>query len=199
MGRNIVEYLNDHTVDEVVVLALELAYITSDGVEILEPRLYGLESAERKQPPPGYQWDETSFLEALAGRDKEQRLARAVLEWASERGLRVWYGKGRVDGTLLPILDVERLWFSFFALKSSRRVELQFGTLKSRPPFDQTDLRLELLHRLNAIPGIAIPEAKADAYPSFPFQSVFDDAPRQAFFETIDWAIDTIRASVASG
>ena len=41
--KRIVEYLNYHSVPDVLVIALELAYFTSDGVEVLKPQLYGQE------------------------------------------------------------------------------------------------------------------------------------------------------------
>jgi hypothetical protein len=46
--RGIVEYLNSRTDDSVEVLALEVDLIAHDGVEVLVPRVHGLESARLK-------------------------------------------------------------------------------------------------------------------------------------------------------
>ena len=46
--RDIVEYLNSRTDDSVEVLALEVDLIAHDGVEVLVPRVHGLESARLK-------------------------------------------------------------------------------------------------------------------------------------------------------
>ena len=46
--RGIVEYLNSRTDDSVEVLALEIDLIAHDGVEVLVPRVHGLESARLK-------------------------------------------------------------------------------------------------------------------------------------------------------
>jgi hypothetical protein len=46
--RSIVEYLNTRTDDSVEVLALEVDLVAQDGVEVLIPRVHGLESARLK-------------------------------------------------------------------------------------------------------------------------------------------------------
>jgi hypothetical protein len=51
--RSIVEYLNTRTDDSVEVLALELDLVAQDGVEVLIPRVYGLESSRRKTERSG--------------------------------------------------------------------------------------------------------------------------------------------------
>jgi hypothetical protein len=195
--RHIVEYLNEHMVSEVLVVAVELAYIASDGVEILEPRVYGEEMGVRRPPPPvGRQWDEVTFMDALAGGEAEQRVVRAALAWATERGLRVWYGKGRTQGSFMPILDMpDGESYGFFAMRTNARVEIEFGTLKTRPPFDQREMRLELLRRLQGIEGVEIAEGKADLYPSFAMQILASEEAQATFLAVIDWALARVRAS----
>ena len=51
--RGIVEYLNTRTDDRVEVLALEVDLIAHDGVEVLVPRVHGLESARLKAQRSG--------------------------------------------------------------------------------------------------------------------------------------------------
>lgn len=197
--KRIVEYLNDHTVPEVLVVALELAYFTSDGVEVLQPQLYGQEAATRKLPVEGRQWDEGSFLAALGGRDEELQVARALLDWVSSRGLRVWYGRGRLNGSFYPIVDAGDRWYPLFGLWTTGRVELQFGTLKSRPPFDRRDVRHELLRRLNAIPGVEVPESRADVFPSFPMRLLTGASAQTSFLGALDWAVEAIRSYTDKG
>jgi hypothetical protein len=51
--RSIVEYLNTRTDDSVEVLALELDLVAQDGIEVLIPRVHGLESARLKTQRSG--------------------------------------------------------------------------------------------------------------------------------------------------
>ena len=62
--KRVVRYLNEHTVSEVRVLALELDHRAADGdVEVLVPTVYGEESATRKnQGTARHVWDEGSFF-----------------------------------------------------------------------------------------------------------------------------------------
>ena len=191
--KHIVEYLNEHTLAEVSVLALELAYFRSEGVEVLQPRIYGQESATRKRlADDAPQWDEERFLAALADDDASREITRAVLAWVADHGLRVWYGHGRLQGSLYPIIDFGDRWYPLFGLWTSGRVELEFGTLKSRPPFDRREVRLEFIRRLEAIPGVQIPVSRADVHPSFAMALLSDEAARTTLFEVLEWAIAEI-------
>ncbi|MFB6894064.1 DUF262 domain-containing protein [Kitasatospora sp. NPDC056327] len=49
-------------------------------------------------------------------------------------------------------------------------VEVVFQYLRTRPPFDDTEARRELLRRLNQIDGIQLAEAKLELRPSFPIE-----------------------------
>ncbi|MFJ9953671.1 DUF1524 domain-containing protein [Kitasatospora sp. NPDC091207] len=51
-------------------------------------------------------------------------------------------------------------------------VEVVFQHLRSRPPFDDTEMRRELLRRLNRIDGIQLAEAKLELRPSFPLEVI---------------------------
>lgn len=44
-------------------------------------------------------------------------------------------------------------------------VYIQFGAIRDDPPFSDESKRLEMLQRLNQIPGVAVPESAVDKYP----------------------------------
>jgi hypothetical protein len=52
------------------------------------------------------------------------------------------------------------------ALYTNGRIEVQFKYLKARAPFDNDGIRVELLRRLNEIPGIALASDTIDKTPS---------------------------------
>ena len=68
-----------------------------------------------------------------------------------------------------------------------RRTEVPFGLLKGRPVFDDPVLREELRQRLNDAPGIDIPAAKIDLWPSFPVTLLADEAVWDVLIATLDW------------
>jgi hypothetical protein len=74
------------------------------------PRVIGQTvEAERKKVGSGTaekQGDEASFFEDLWQRRgaKETEAAREILAWAKKCVLRIWWGKGKRDGSFYPML-----------------------------------------------------------------------------------------------
>jgi hypothetical protein len=62
-----VEFLNAHTGPDTSIVALELGYGSEAGVEVLVPRVYGIELAATKARTPGRRWTEDDLYEAIAG------------------------------------------------------------------------------------------------------------------------------------
>jgi hypothetical protein len=62
-------------------------------------------------------------------------------------------------------------------------------------PFDDEAKRLELLHKLNEIPGISIPDKLINDRPSFSLSNLKDEVNLKQFFETLEWAINEIKTS----
>ena len=93
-------------------------------------------------------------------------MARAIEEWASRQSLRFVWGKGKVDGSFVPVLDHNGQSHYPIALYGNGWVEVQFQWLMRRPPFDDLDLRRELLRRLNEVPGVSFADDAITRRPS---------------------------------
>jgi hypothetical protein len=95
--RRVVEFLNGQ-MDPAEVLAIEVKQFVGEGLKALVPRVLGqTEAARRKKSADrgeARQWDEASFFEALRQRrgEQEEAVARSLLQWAKEQGLRIWWG-----------------------------------------------------------------------------------------------------------
>jgi hypothetical protein len=63
------------------------------------------------------------------------------------------------------------------------------------PPFDDPAVKLELVHRLNAIPGIRIAE-ELTRFPSIELTVLASDNRLAKFLEEMQWAVG--RATVAA-
>src|SRR5215217_7806495 len=108
--------------------------------------------------PPSRQWNEHSFFQALEARRGAEEAASAmrILEWMKARGLGVGWGKGRHDGSFTPELDHGGSRYKFVRFYTYGSVEVLFEYLYYQPPFDDESVRLELLRRLNEMPGVSI-------------------------------------------
>jgi hypothetical protein len=69
----------------------------------------------------------------------------------------------------------------------AKTVEFPFGTLKNRRPFDDPVLREELRHRLNSAPGVDIPLAKLELYPSINATLLANKAVYDVIEGALDW------------
>ena len=74
-------------------------------------------------------------------------------------------------------------------------MEIQFQWLQSRPPFDDVGRRKDLLNRLNAIPGITLPQDSLGRRPSFPLAVLKRREVREQFIEVLDWVIAEIKGT----
>lgn len=74
-------------------------------------------------------------------------------------------------------------------------VEVPFGTLKKRVPFKDTELREELRRRLNEAPGVDIPAAKLELYPSFDIAYLANEAVWDVVLAALEWFADQTRRS----
>lgn len=195
--RSIVEFLNAQ-MDPAEVLALEIKQYVGGGLKTLVPRVYGqTEGARQKQPRgAGKQWDEPSFFaEAERRVPNSVGVLRRVLEWARARDLRLSWGRGTLDGSLSPVLDHAGESYSFVAFWTSGLVQIQFGQMLRKAPFEDEALRRELLQRLNKIPGVSIPDTKLNVYPGFPISLVTQPAALESLLAVFNWVLDRIRSA----
>jgi hypothetical protein len=182
------------------VLAVEIRQFVGQGVKTLVPRVLG-QTAEAQQqktttPRTVRHWDEASFFQEVETHRSmdEARIGRAIVAWANAHVLRIWWGKGSQDGSCYPVLDIKERSYTLFCLWTYGKVEVQFQWLKEQPPFADETLRLELLRRLNELPGVIIPTDAIARRPSFPLTMLQNETALQQFLMTFDWVIQEIQA-----
>jgi hypothetical protein len=159
--RRVIEFMNSQMIAE--VLGIEVKQYVGEGVKTLVPRVIG-QTAEvearkgrRSLTSSGRRWDEESLfadLEAKHGADAS-RAARDLYDWTLEQGMRAAFGAGKQDGSWTPVVLANGREYPPLALYSYGRCEVQFQHLLARPPFDNEAMRLELLRRVNEIPGVS--------------------------------------------
>ena len=90
------------------------------------------------------------------------------------------------------------------AVWSPGRVDVQFRQLArahghaARHPFADEGRRLELLRRLNAVPGVAIPPAAIAGLPGVPLAVLAEPGPRGEFLRVLDWLVGELRTTATA-
>jgi len=194
--RRVVEFLNSQ-MDPAEVLAIEVKQFVGENLKTLVPRVLGQTetSRQKKNVDRGVsrQWDEASFFDGIRETrgEQESAIARGLLKWANERGLRVWWGQGKKDGSFFPMYDNEFGKNFLFSVWTYGSVELQFQHMKT-PPFAEVGKRKELVQRLSAI-GLPIPEEALKRRPAFGLSLLKEPAALAKFLEAFDWVLSEIK------
>jgi hypothetical protein len=173
-----VEFLSDQF-KLAQILAIEVKQYQGEGVTTLVPRVLNRIPAIPQQKS----WDEPSFMDALRTRcgPTEVRVAKNLLEWATRQKLRIWWGKGRKDGSFYPMIDRDAASYWTFAAWTNGRINIPFQTMATRAPFDDDAKRVDLLNRLNSISGVDLPADSITKYPGFPMSALANDAALRQF------------------
>ena len=199
----VVEFLNQQ-MDPAEVLAVEIRQFTGgEGLRTLVPTVLGqtAEAQRRKGVgAPKGQWDEASFFEDVKKRGNTvgAAAARRLLDWAISRGLRIWWGRGQIEGSFVPVLDIGTASHQPFAVYSSGVVLIYFQWYVNKPPFSDERRRREILHRLNEISGVSIPESALNRRPSIPLAVLARDGNMEKFLAVFDWYLDEVRAAAVA-
>ena len=196
--QRIVEFLNLQ-MDRAEVLAVEIKEYAGAGRRTVVPRVIG-QSVEAQQKKvvarTGQRWTEEKFFTALASRcgDAELQAASRIYDWARDTASFISWGRGKMDGSFTPVVDMAEAPLRLFALFSDGRIVLHFGYLLRHPPFDDHVARRHLLDRLNTISAIAIPPDRVNAFPTITLENLREPEAAEAFVEAFDGSLKLMRA-----
>ena len=153
--KQVVRYLNEHTVLEIRVLALELGFVADGDVQVLVPAVYGEESASRKTQG-GRKWDEASLFEALERVCPEGTgLIRLLYAKAQAGGLDLYWGDGSAP-SVTAYLDVGGIHapvWSCYTHTDSATWDVNFDWMRIRGV--SVEVMDRLAFALSAIEGVA--------------------------------------------
>jgi len=201
--QRIVEFLNDQ-MDKTEVLAIEIKqFVGEQGLRSLVPRVIGQTSeAQQKKssaPRAARSWDEETLLQAVEEKRgvDEANVVRRLLDWSKQHVTRLTYGRGAIDGSFSPLVEYEAEHpFIPFIFYTYGKVEIMFKRMKVRhEPFTSDEKRLELLHRLNRIPGVDLPEDGINRRPSISLTSLLNPDAFKEFTHIIEWTIQEVISS----
>jgi len=152
--RRIVEYINQHTVPELQLLALQLEYRRDGDVEILLPTIYGQETVQRKAISTA-QTTEEQLLTVLREMCSPEgfEAVRRLYEWSLDNGMSPYWGRGH-DPSLTAWFEVDGTsispW-SCWASPPNSAVSVNFQWIANRGlPVERVEAFLAALEQ---IPG----------------------------------------------
>jgi len=123
-------------------------------------------------------------------------VVQRILDWARDRGCQIWWGQGAQDGSFFLLVPLATDRASIFSVWTYGRIEIQFQWLRTKPPFDDEARRLELLDKLNSLPGVAIPRDGIERRPSFPLRTLTEPGVMERFLGVMDWLVGEVRGGV---
>jgi hypothetical protein len=201
--RRVVEFLN-RQMETAEVLAVEVRQYVGEDLKTLVPRVFGQSAQAEQQKRVGSarraeKWDEASFFARLAesGKNECVGVARALFDWAKSQ-MEVDYGHGLKYASFVPFYEGRNGWFGPFVVYSNERgghLEIRLsGTGMSLPPFDSPERKLELIQRLNTIPGMAVEEDVA-RFPTIELSALVPPEKLRRFISIMDWMVGLVKAA----
>lgn len=198
--QRVVEFLNER-MSPTEVLAVEIRQYTGGGEQTLVPRVFG-QTAEARQKRrssrtrSSRQWDRESFLDATtqAVGETDAEVARKIVDWAETAYTRIAWGTSP-RGRFTPTLDHGGRSYYPMNVWADGRIAFQFSRMRRFPPFDEESKRLQLLHKLNGIPGISFTDDAIDKKPSIRFDLFRDDQNLHALLAALEWFAAEARAT----
>jgi len=192
--QSIVEFLNEQ-MDQTEVLAIEIKqFFSEQGVRCLAPRVIGQTSKaqEVKGTRSRTIVKEDDFFSQLRERSSEAAdVAARILAWASQKSLSVnWRGS-----SFVPILDYGGSFthnpITVVGGSKVPRVGIKFGRMRNRQKLSLKQ-RMELLRRLNEIPGVNLPDDSVERFPSIPLSVLAERDNVDRFLNAIDWVNEQV-------
>ena len=107
---------------------------------------------------------------------------------------RVWWGRGRKNGSFVPVLNHKGQDHQLFSVWTSGRVEVYFYWYLYKEPFRSEEKRRALLDRLNAIEGVSLQDDVLARRPSIPLANL-DPSGIKQLQKAFEWVIDEIKKS----
>ena len=190
--QRIIEFLNEQ-MSPAEVLGVEIKQYSNSDMKTLVPRVVGRTSAAQvKKGKSSEQWTEETFFAELEQKCglAQKEVVRKIKDYFEQQKARLWYGSGKRNGSLVPVLELEKS-NPLMAIVTSGTIEMYFQYMKE--PFDKMEKRQELQLKLNAIEGVNIPDDKLTKRPQVKLQTLVNETNFKAFLSVIDWVVSELR------
>lgn len=196
--RRVIEFLNGQ-MNPAEVIGIEVKQYVGEGVKTLVPRVIGQTAAveARKGRRTGgerREWDEDSFFADVKERHDAEvaRMVRDLYDWTLAQGMRAQFGTGSKFGSWTPAIEAGGVEYTPIRITMEGRGVLYFMFSYLRSPFDQDSVRLDLLRRVNDIPGVSFEQDVLNAAKSVRLATLATEpGSLQALKNVVSWVAAT--------
>jgi hypothetical protein len=200
--QRVVEFLNDQMTRSQVIAIEVKQYGSDDGAETtIVPRVIGQTAAAQQvkaagQSSPARQWDESSFFDDLVRRagPKAVEAARALLDWARTNDLEIWWGQGKRDGSMVPIIRSGSVKTFLFTAWTYGKLEIDFEYMTSGSFADEARRR-ELLARINEATVSHIQMGQLSHRPSLSLAALVEEGTMARLLDVFSWTLAEIQST----
>ena len=194
--QRIIEFLNDQMTNT-EVLGLEIKQFISKGNErILVPKIIGkTQAAVQAKSRSGFAWTEETYFEHIrkhSGAEAEE-VCRKALKAFQDLGCRIYWGRGAVYPSFVPIYDGLRKHQlgAFYSYNQTATIEIYLKHLKE--PYNQAEKQRELQRKFNSIDGIIISDDKLFKRPTFDYTVLADPVRFNKYIDIYRDLLDDIK------
>jgi hypothetical protein len=183
------------------VLAIEIKQFIGSSVMTLVPTVIGqtgragtIRAAAQARGGP---WNRESLLAALRDRNGGEAgtVAARLLDWREVHLPYFWWGTGKRDGSCFVGLSRNGRGNFPFSIWTYGRIEFQLQWMRQRARFDNQDLLLQWVARLNEIPSVSVTPQDVTRRPEMDVAAVRDPEAMQRFLSAMEWFGEQVGAA----
>ena len=196
--RRVIDFLNTN-MPSIDVIGIEVKQFTGQGLRALVPHVV-TQTSVRETPSSRSSaqrpWNEERFRDELSARQHGAQAVtvfEAILHWATSRPVVLEWNQAPSQGAIhigVDRLGVRQTPISVWTYGS---FSANFEYIARVPPFSDESLRRTFMQRLNAIPGVQMPEDNINHRRGIPLQTLAAPEATQQFLEVLDWVVRQIR------
>jgi hypothetical protein len=185
--------------DPAEVLGVEIKQYVAGAMRTLVPSVIGqTEEAQQRQstgPASTRQWDKETFFSEMSQLRSENdvQLASKLFEWSEADADRIYWGHGSKSGAFVPVVHRGGVDYQVGAVMTYGTMEIYFQWLRRRPALEGDAERIELLKRLNAVPGVRISPDAITLRPPVRLAEIAQANGVTHFVSVLDWVVELIR------
>ena len=118
---------------------------------------------------------------------------RAVIEnlikWSHDNDLIEKFTTGEHPPAFTPLIQRPKNASRTFYVQADRWIVIPIRWMNNRPPFSDPAKCLEIVHRIEVIPGSVIEDKASNGFPKFPISSLTSPDQFNGFIETLSWIV----------
>jgi hypothetical protein len=151
--KRIIEFLNPQ-MDPTELIGIDLRKYGKDDFEVYTSSVIGITEESKVKKGIGHlkrTWDQESFLKDIEAQSgpRARELAQGLIDWCVVHNVRIEYGAGNYEGSIITVYDKGKYDNILFAIYGRGKFYFQFQWL--RPPFNTDEWRMKLMEYFNEV------------------------------------------------